>query len=82
MSRQEEMFSKPRRFTELPGAGYAATPGLGPKGETCGSCGNCNRYRLQSGAGYNKCGLVKRHWSKETDIRLDAPACLHWKKQD
>lgn len=80
MTRQSEMFDKPRRFTELPGAGYAATPGMGPKGETCGSCGNCRKLRPKGRSAYNKCLLVKRAWSKETDIRLDAPACLHWKQ--
>ena len=78
MTRQSELFDKPKRFTGLPGAGYAGTPGLGPKGETCGSCSNCRKVRARTS--YNKCALVKRAWSKETDIRLDAPACLHWGK--
>jgi hypothetical protein len=76
--KQGEMFSKPKRFTELPGAGYAATPGMGPKGETCDTCVNCRKIRGRGN--YNKCALVKRSWTKETDIRLDAPACVHWQR--
>lgn len=81
MTRQAEMFEKPRVHTVLPGKGYAASPGSGPKGESCGSCANCRRYRNRSGgSAYNKCTLVSKPWDKNTDIRLDAPACLHWKK--
>jgi hypothetical protein len=72
--RQEELFDKPRQHTKLPGDGYAASPGSGPKGETCSSCANCKKLGR-----FNKCGLVKRKWERSTDIRLDAPACLHWK---
>lgn len=81
MPGQSELFPKPRQHTELPGDGYAASPGSGPKGETCGSCGRCKKVRFEREgrtAGWNKCGLVKRAFSKSTDIRLDAPACLHW----
>jgi hypothetical protein len=81
---QAEMFDKPRVHTRLPGEGYAASPGSGPKGETCGSCGNHREKRWKVNGqqrGFNKCALVKRSWSKTTDIRLDAPACLHWIKQ-
>ena len=100
-ARQSEMFDKPRIHTELPGHGYAATPGSGPDGETCGGCGNCKRFD-KGKTKFNKCIVIKRRsfaeiaaegmrrgrsvtfrgWSRATDIRLDAPACLHWRKSD
>lgn len=74
---QREMFSKPRRHTQLKGDGYAASPGSGRKGETCGTCAHVRRCTGGT-ARWNKCAMVKRAWDRSTDIRLDAPACLHW----
>ncbi|HEY9545021.1 MAG TPA: hypothetical protein VIR56_03375 [Solimonas sp.] len=79
--RQGEMFNKPRKHTELKGHGYAARPGSGPSGETCKTCAHLQR-RQGSSATWNKCGLVKRGFSRDTDIRLDAPACLWWRAHD
>lgn len=36
--------------------GYAAPPGTGPKGETCGSCAHLYRNRLAKT--YLKCALI------------------------
>jgi len=59
--------------------GYAAMPGTGPKGETCGSCDHLVRKRLAKV--YRKCGLMERHWTggKGTDVLTTAPACRNWK---
>lgn len=60
-----------RRFA---GAGYAASPGTGPAGQTCGTCAHC---RLQIN-GWHKCALVLATASRKTDISRRAPACLAW----
>lgn len=82
---QLEMFDKPRQFTRLTGDGYAASPGSGPAGETCKTCAHCRRHRLirKSGvSGWNKCAMVRKSFGPGSDIRLDAPACVHWTKAD
>lgn len=57
--------------------GYAARPGSGPRGETCGSCNYA--YRRQSGTrAYWKCGLVTPTNGPGTDIRFQSPACQLW----
>lgn len=58
--------------------GYAAMPGTGPVGETCGSCDHLVRKRLAKV--YRKCGLMERHWTggKGTDVLATAPACRNW----
>lgn len=55
--------------------GYAAKPGTGPKGETCGSCKHIRRGRR-----YRKCELTRACWthSQRTDILARAPACAKW----
>lgn len=62
------------------GIGYAGTPGLGRKGETCGTCG----YSVQHGRAnrrYYKCHhpLGYRSFSEASDIKLKTPACEHWR---
>ena len=59
--------------------GYAAMPGTGPEGETCGSCDHLVRKRLARV--YRKCGLMEHHWTggKGTDVLTNAPACRNWK---
>ena len=59
--------------------GYAAMPGTGPKGETCGSCDHLVRKRLARV--HRKCGLMERHWTggEGTDVLTTAPACRSWK---
>lgn len=60
------------------GIGYAGRPGMGPEGETCGSC----RYARANGhqRKYYKCrhkrALVTA--SVATDIVLKTPACEFW----
>ncbi|MDH2313077.1 hypothetical protein [Methylobacterium brachiatum] len=58
--------------------GYAALPGTGPAGETCGSCGHL--ARRQSARTYLKCGLMERGWTRgaASDVRARAPACSRW----
>lgn len=59
--------------------GYAATPGGGPKGETCKTC--AHYCRVGGNKIFLKCGLLKGRWTKGpgTDIRASAPACQLWK---
>ena len=56
-------------------AGYAALPGTGPAGETCGSCAHASRRHR-----YAKCRLLRARWTHgiKTDIRLRTPACSRW----
>lgn len=62
--------------------GYAAQPGTGPAGETCGSCDHLVRKSLAKV--YRKCGLMRAHWTggKATDVLASAPACRNWKPLD
>lgn len=55
--------------------GYAAPPGTGPAGETCGSCEHIVRGRK-----YRKCELIRAKWTHGpgTDILARAPACSKW----
>lgn len=58
--------------------GYAATPGGGPKGETCKTC---EHYAHRSFAKtYRKCGLLRAVWTNGpgTDILARSPACQLW----
>jgi len=64
--------------------GYAAQPGGGPPGETCGSC----EFKIKVGRGrkaYWKCmkfhsPRTSHQWSGSvsSDIRLKSPACRFW----
>jgi DNA segregation ATPase FtsK/SpoIIIE-like protein len=58
---------------------YAATPGTGPDGETCGSCGH-SWYRERTRR-YWKCELVKTTHGEATDIRVRTAACRLWIKK-
>lgn len=70
------------RSTPAP-KGYAAQPGTGPAGETCGSC----FYSIGTGHNpprtYYKCELLRPYWTcgYGTDILLRAPACRFWSKE-
>jgi len=58
--------------------GYAAYPGTGPKGETCGSCAHL--YRKQMAKTYLKCELMSATWTggHGTDVLSRSPACMKW----
>ena len=59
--------------------GYAAPPGSGPAGETCGSCDHLARVR-PGNRSFPKCGLMERGWTGGTasDVRVRSPACSRW----
>jgi len=67
-----------RKRDERP-KGYAARPGSGPAGETCGTCANA----CKSNGHFWKCLLLKHRWTNSygTDIRLKTAACEFWKKK-
>lgn len=58
---------------------YAAAPGTGPAGETCGSCKHC--HRAWNGR-YRKCELVRTLWTggPGTDVKARSPACPKWER--
>lgn len=63
-------------------AGYAALPGTGPGGETCGSCKHLVENQLSRS--YWKCGLMRRFWTggAKTDVRKRSPACRNWEREE
>jgi ribosomal protein L37AE/L43A len=71
-----------RKRREPTPAGYCASPGTGPKGETCGSCKHHVVKRLAKN--YHKCNLARAAWTggRKTDIRVRAPACLRWERAE
>lgn len=58
--------------------GYAAPPGTGPDGETCGSCAHIASKPMAKT--YHKCGLMKRAWTggSGSDVLVKSPACRLW----
>jgi hypothetical protein len=60
--------------------GYAALPGTGPAGESCGSCEHL--VRRQMAKTYLKCGLMERGWTRgpASDVRAKTPACSRWNR--
>lgn len=74
---RRSMAAGKKRREPIP-AGYAASPGTGPTGETCGTC---KHHVVKAMAKrYHKCGLMRACWTGggKTDIRVKAPACLRW----
>lgn len=65
-----------------PPKGYAAPPGTGPTGETCGTC----RHIAHTGnAGkYKKCLLQRHRWTggPGSDIRSKSAACSRWQLKE
>ena len=63
-------------------AGYPATPGSGPTGE---SCRTCEHRAVVTGAArnYQKCALMRPHWTRGggTDIKAGSPACSRYSKE-
>lgn len=72
--------SAPKVSTAGQAHGYAALPGTGPKGETCGSCAHL--YRKLMGKTYLKCLLVEKQWTggRRTDVLSRSPACQRWQQ--
>jgi hypothetical protein len=74
--RQLELFGRysPVRPPKRQG-GYAATPGTGPKGETCKTC-----IAYRPFGRYAKCLKIKSSWThgKASDILARSPACREW----
>lgn len=62
--------------------GYAAAPGTGPAGETCGSCQH-HVERCYAKI-YHKCELMRDYWTGggATDIRVRSPACSRWEAKN
>jgi len=57
--------------------GYAAPPGTGPAGETCGSC-----EHISHGRRWAKCDLTRacHTGGRRTDVLTRSPACNKWEK--
>lgn len=57
-------------------AGYAAQPGTGPEGETCGTCAHCRKKTGHAKVFY-KCALMLSAWThgRDSDVLLKSPAC-------
>jgi hypothetical protein len=71
---------KPRRKPTRP-RGYAAEPGTGPTGESCGTCRH--HCVICYSKPYHKCSEFRRLGGKWTggpgsDIRVRSPACRLW----
>ncbi|HEV2862870.1 MAG TPA: hypothetical protein VGX48_17775 [Pyrinomonadaceae bacterium] len=65
--------------------GYAATPGTGPDGETCGTCKH--HVVITYSKDYHKCLEFRRRGGRWThgpgsDIRVGSPACKLWEAKD
>lgn len=61
--------------------GYAAPPGTGPEGETCGTCQHHVINRMSKN--YHKCELAEHRWTggRGSDILVRSPACRHWERE-
>jgi hypothetical protein len=72
----------PKKKRSYAASGFPASPGSGPKGETCSSCANCVKL-THRGENFHKCAVLKARWTKspKTDIRLAAPACELWQSK-
>lgn len=59
--------------------GHFATPGMGPAGETCGSCAYYRSVEYHNKT-YPKCGRTKAVWTygAGSDIRKKDAACSGW----
>jgi len=63
--------------------GYAAHPGTGPEGETCGTCLSFRRIQYHDKT-YFKCDLLREIWTHGpgTDVKFRSPACRLWKEEE
>lgn len=73
----EEAFGPPGPKHKV--SGYAATPGSGPEGSTCGNCQHAARIDYHNKR-FIKCGVIAHRWTHGpgTDIRLKTPGCKFW----
>lgn len=72
-----------RKLVGKPAKGlYAAAPGTGPDGQTCGSCAHLCRKAMAKT--YLKCGLVQAKWTGGggTDVKARSPACSKWERRE
>lgn len=78
---ERRRFFRSKKSGPVP-AGYAAPPGSGPAGETCGSCKHL--YRNQLAKTYLKCELMHASWTGggKTDVRARSPACSRWERHE
>ena len=60
---------------------HPGTPGRGPGGETCKTCGNRLALEYHNRI-YHKCNKVKVTHGLGTDLRLKDEACEFWEKRD
>jgi hypothetical protein len=78
---QLEASGKKKRKPTRPN-GYAAQPGTGPEGETCGTCKH--HCQIRYSRTYHKCGLIRHLWTggPGSDILVRSPACRSWEAAD
>lgn len=83
-----ELFTLPPQSAESQAAAYrskayAAMPGAGPAGETCGTCAHSG-WRGGVAGRYFKCALMRATWTggKGSDIKMRSPACSKWEAPD
>ena len=62
--------------------GYAAKPGTGPEGETCGTCKFIRTKDMAKR--YHKCWHNRHNWTSGpgSDIRVRSPACGMWRPME
>lgn len=60
--------------------GYAASPGTGPKDQTCKTCKHSIGCGNRGKKIFYKCELRRHYWTcgYGTDILLKSPACRFW----
>jgi hypothetical protein len=81
---EAEAYQLLKRKTTVP-RGWAAPPGTGPAGETCGTCKHRIHRGNSEGRGrsHQKCGKnPNRTHGAATDIRAKDKACKFWGPKD
>lgn len=75
-----DLFGEGRQLRGL----YAAPPGTGPAGETCGTCRHVVKCGNPGSKGrWFKCKAIEHRWTggRATDVLATAPACERWEKR-
>lgn len=69
----------PAKKHTRPSRAYAAMPGTGPTGHTCGDCQHLYRTH-HTAKKYLKCALQRAVWTSGggTDVKARSPACSKW----